>query len=110
MPWLLENIGFLTGDAWRTWVEINPATAEDQGVTNGERVAIESDAGRVEARVRVFAGAQPGVLNVPYGLHTNVEGWGRVDAANPLVVIGNRVDDETGLPDWYSTRVRIVRT
>lgn len=110
MPWLLENIGFLTGDAWRTWVEINPATAEDQGVTNGERVAIESDAGRFEARVRVFAGAQPGVLNVPYGLHTNVEGWGRVDAANPLVVIGNRVDDETGLPDWYSTRVRIVRT
>lgn len=110
MPWLLENLGLLTGDAWRTWVEINPGTANEQRVTNGEWVAIESELGRFMARVRVFAGAQPGVLNVPYGLHTNVDGWGSVEGANPLAAVGNRVDAETGLPDWYSARVRIVRT
>ena len=110
MPWLMENVGFLTGDAWRTWVEINPETAIEQGVVNGERVTVESEAGKFEAHARVFAGAQPGVLNVPYGLHTNVEGWGVGEGANPLRAVGNRHDARTGMPDWYSTRVRIVRS
>ncbi len=108
MPWLLENLGMLTGDAWGTWVEINPQTARELHVSSGERVTIESESGRFDARVRVFAGAQPGCVNVPYGLHTNVGGWGTIAASNPLVAIAGRADDETGLPDWYSTRVRIV--
>lgn len=110
MPWLLEKLGVLTGDAWRTWVEINPETAIEHGVVNGQRVTVESAVGRFEAQARVFAGAQPGVLNVPYGLHTQVEGWGVGEGANPLRAVGNRLDAQTGMPDWYSTRVRIVKS
>lgn len=110
MPWLLENLGLLTGDSWRAWVEINPVTASEQSVSNGQLVTVESEAGQFEARVRVFAGAQPGCVNVPYGLHTKVEGWGVVDGTNPLAAVASRVDAETGLPDWYSTRVRLTRT
>jgi anaerobic selenocysteine-containing dehydrogenase len=108
MPWLLEHLGILTGDAWESWAEINPETGRRLGLTSGQVVRIESEAGAFRARLRFFAGAQPDVVNAPYGLHTAVEGWGRADGANPLRAIGDRRDLSTGLPDWLSTRVRVV--
>ena len=108
MPWLLEHLGVTIGHAWETWAEINPDTARELGLVSGQRVRVESAAGAFEATVRVFAGAQPGVVNVPYGLHTRVTGWGEPRGANPLAAIGNQSDDVTGLPDWYSTRVRLT--
>ena len=108
MPWLMERVGATVGHSWGTWAEINPKTARDLGVRSGQRVRIESPVGAFEATLRVFAGAQPGVVNVPYGLHTSVGGWGRPQAANPLAAVGRQVDEVTGLPDWYSTRVRLT--
>ena len=108
MPWLLERLGVLTGHAWETWAEINPETARELGLQSGQRVRVESSEGAFDATLRLFAGAQPGVVNVPYGLHTRVEGWGEPRGANPLVAVGQHVDGVTGLPDWYSTRVRVT--
>ena len=109
MPWLLEHLDVLHDGAWETWIEINPATARSYAVDTGDRVRVESAEGSFEAAVRLFAGAQPGVVHVPYGLHTHVEGWGEPRGSNPLAAVGRRVDAVSGLPDWYSTRVRLVR-
>jgi anaerobic selenocysteine-containing dehydrogenase len=108
MPWLLEQLGVTTGHSWETWAEINPETARELGLQSGQRVRVESADGSFEATLRLFAGAQPGVVNVPYGLHTRVEGWHQPRGANPLAAVGKRVDPVTGLPDWYSTRVRVT--
>jgi len=109
MPWLLENLGFHSGEAWKIWAEIHPRTARDLGLHSGQRVRVEAaGGGAFEATLQVFAGAQPGVLSVPYGLHTAIDGWGRLDGGNPLAAVGDRVDSTTGLPDWYSTDVRVV--
>jgi anaerobic selenocysteine-containing dehydrogenase len=108
MPWLLEHLGVLAGRAWETWVEINPITARDMGLRTGQRVRVESARGSFEATLREFAGAQPGVVNVPYGLHTHVTGWGEARGANPLAAVGREVDPGSGLPDWYSTSVRVT--
>jgi anaerobic selenocysteine-containing dehydrogenase len=108
MPWLLEHLGVLAGHAWETWAEINPATARELGLRMGQRVRVESKQGSFEATLRVFAGAQPGVVNVPYGLHSHVTGWGESRGANPLAAVGNSVDAVSGLPDWYSTSVRVI--
>ena len=108
MPWLLENLGVMTGDAWECWAEINPVTGRELGLSSGQMVRIESAEGGFRARLKFFPGAQPGVVNVPYGLHTDVEGWGRIRPVNPLAAVGKRRDALTGLPDWYSTRVRVI--
>jgi len=108
MPWLLERIGLQTGNAWESWVEINPETARELGLTSARRVRVESPRGMFEAPLRVVNGAQPGVVNVPYGLHTSVTGWGTADVANPLTAVGGEQDPLTGLPDWYSTRVKLI--
>jgi anaerobic selenocysteine-containing dehydrogenase len=107
LPWLLEHVGVMTGDAWQTWVEINPVDARAQRLESGDRVQVESPHGTFEAVVRIFAGAQPGVVNVPYGVHTRVAGWGEPKGANPLRAVGDVTDPVSGLPDWYSTRVRL---
>jgi anaerobic selenocysteine-containing dehydrogenase len=108
MPWLLEHLGVLTGHSWETWVEVHPETARERGLRSGQRVRVESSEGTFEATVRLFSGAQPGVVNVPYGLHTRVDGWGQPRGANPLAAVGQRTDPVSGLPDWYSTRVRLT--
>ena len=108
MPWLLEHLGVLTGHAWEAWAEVHPKTARELGLQTGQRVRVESPEGAFEATLRVFAGAQPGVISVPYGLHTRVPGWGEPRGANPLVAVGARTVPATGLPDWYSTRVRLT--
>lgn len=108
MPWLLEHLGVTIDHSWETWAEINPETARELGLQSGQRVRVESSGGAFEATLRVFAGAQPGVVNVPYGLHTRVAGWGEPRGANPLAAVGKQVDEVTGLPDWYSTRVRLT--
>jgi anaerobic selenocysteine-containing dehydrogenase len=108
MPWLLEHLGVLTGHAWETWAEVNPETARALGLRSGQRVRVESAAGAFDATLRLFRGAQPGVVNVPYGLHTRVDGWGEPRGANPLAAVGTRVDAVTGLPDWYSAHVRVT--
>ena len=108
--WLLrflEHLGVLTGHAWEAWAEVNPATARELGLHAGQRVRIESKAGAFETTIRIFSGAQPGVVNVPYGLHTHAQGWGEARGANPLVALCRRVDALSGLPDWYSTDVRV---
>jgi anaerobic selenocysteine-containing dehydrogenase len=106
-PWLLENLGPLTGSSWEVWVEVNPETGHELGLTNGQKVRVSSSRGGFTAQLRFFAGAQPGVVNAPYGLHSAVEGWETLEPANPLAAVGDRRDPITGLPDWYSTQVRI---
>jgi molybdopterin-containing oxidoreductase family iron-sulfur binding subunit len=98
----------VTGQAWETWAEVHPKTAGELGLQSGQRVRVESLAGAFEATLRLFRGAQPGVVSVPYGLHARVDGWGEPRGANPLVAVGPRTDPASGLPDWHSTRVRLT--
>jgi anaerobic selenocysteine-containing dehydrogenase len=88
MPWLLEHLGVLTGHSWETWVEVHPETARERGLRSGQRVRVESSEGVFEATVRLFSGVQPGVVNVFYGLHIRVDGWGEPRGVNLLVAIG----------------------
>ncbi|RMG44580.1 MAG: hypothetical protein D6718_09650 [Acidobacteria bacterium] len=108
-PWLLERQEPLVGAAWEVWIEINPETAREFRVRDREEVKVVSPRGSFRARVHVFDGAQPGVVNVPYGLHMGVDGWGRLDPVNPLVAAGSARDEASGLPDWFSARVRLER-
>ncbi len=48
-------------------VEINPATASSLGVEDGDWVWVETPAGRVQMRARIFAGIPPDVVNAQHG-------------------------------------------
>ncbi len=108
-PWLQDITGFHLYRNWETWVEIHPQTAGERGFVDGERVWVESPSGRVLARLRLFPGAMPGVINLPVGLgHTS---GGRCTAGigdAPQRILATGVEPLTGATVYRATRARLL--
>jgi len=93
-----------------SFAEINPKTASQLGIKEGEPVFIESAAGRIRVRVSIFEGAMPGCVFVPLGFGRI--GWDeftRGKGANPNDIILPRMDPVSGQPVWWKTPVKITK-
>ncbi len=70
VPWTLRTAGLVEGQSWHCWAGINPVTARELGVTDGDlvRVRVPGGAGE-ELRVHaaVLPGLMPGVVSLPLG-------------------------------------------
>lgn len=109
-PHLQELDGLPMSGPWETRCEINPETARglDPPIRDGTMVWVESPVGRIRVRARLYAGAMPGVINIPYGMgHTAYGRFARNRGANPNEITANVVSRLGGLAAWTSTRVRI---
>lgn len=106
-PWLLEREEPLVGASWEVWVEVHPETARRLRLRNRQLVRVVSAKGSFRARLHLFAGAAPDTVAAPYGLHTDVDGWGRLAPANPLAAVGPARDAASRLPDWAGAQVRL---
>jgi hypothetical protein len=96
-----EHLGVLT--ARETWAEINVG-APDLGLRMS-RVCASSHFRCVRPRTPIRWRAA-GVVTCR--ADQSCDGWGVSRGANPLVVIGDAADAASGLPDWYSTSVRLI--
>ncbi|MGI9308966.1 MAG: molybdopterin-containing oxidoreductase family protein, partial [Gammaproteobacteria bacterium] len=67
LPWLQELPDPMTSVVYGTWVEINPLTADELGVTTGDLVTIESPTGSISAPVFVYPAIRPEVIAMPIG-------------------------------------------
>ena len=74
LGWLQEIPDAVTKIAWSSWLEISPKSAEALGVEDGDFVAIETSAGRVEAQAYVRGGLRDDVVAMPIGQGHTV-GW-----------------------------------
>lgn len=93
-----------------SFVELNPETAAKLNLRQGQRVMVESPAGRIQARVSLFEGAAPGAAYLPLGLgHTAYDEFLKDKGANPNEIIEPARDPLSGLPAWWNTRVRLRR-
>ncbi len=110
LPWLQEIAGLHIKEMWSNWVEINPETAKERGIADGDLVWVESLVGRIQAKARLYPGAMPEVVNMPLGQGHMAHGrWAKGRGANPKRIIGNEFDYLGGLATWSSTRVRIYK-
>jgi len=109
---LLQELRLRTTDTpWKTQVDLNPRTAQDFGVTDGDRVTVTSPVGKLSAYARLDEGVHLGELRVPKGHgHTAMgrfaAGWG--GNANELVSLAS-ADSIFGLTPWVGTRVAIQK-
>jgi len=109
-PLLLEMVGFRHYVRWDSWVEIHPDTARHLGVGDGDWVWIESPVGKVKTRAKLFAGAMPGVVNMPLGLgHTALGRYAQGRGVNPLHIVANDFDLLSGIPARLATRVKVYK-
>jgi anaerobic selenocysteine-containing dehydrogenase len=109
-PWLSENFGLHLFERWNTWVEINPHTARGLGISDGDWVWIESKFGKIKGKAKLYQGAMPDVVNIPFGLgHVSGGRWAKGLGSNPYQLLGDDLDPLTGNPMDRSPQVKIYK-
>lgn len=109
-PWVQEIIGFHLNMSWDSWAEINPETAVELGIADGDLIWIESASKRVQVTVKIYPGTIPDVVSVPYGLgHKTFGRWAKNRGINPVELLETEFDELTGLSIKFSARVKIYK-
>jgi anaerobic selenocysteine-containing dehydrogenase len=110
MPYLIEIAGKGVSVSWESWVEIDPATAQSLGIQDRDLVWVESPVGKVKVKARVYPGALPGVVNLPYGFGHQAAGrWAKGLGANANDLLGATAMTAVGASVYPITWVRIHR-
>jgi anaerobic selenocysteine-containing dehydrogenase len=93
-----------------SFAEINPKTAEQNGLKEGDRVLVTSPAGQVQVRVNLFEGAMPGVIYLPLGFgHTAYDEFLKGKGVNANDIIQARKDPLSGHMVWWNTPAKIMK-
>jgi anaerobic selenocysteine-containing dehydrogenase len=109
-PFLQEIIGPQVKERWDSWVEINPETAAQMGIVDGDPVWIESKSGKARTKARLFAGTHPKCIHIPYGQGHKVYGrWAKDRGVNPNDLLAREFDYLGGFVSYYSTRVKVYK-
>jgi anaerobic selenocysteine-containing dehydrogenase len=108
--WLAEIPDVKVARPWEITVEVNPETARKLGIHEGDAIWLESPAGRLQVRARLYPGIAPEVVHVPFGSgHGSggrfAEAWG----VNPNRLVGGEADRLAGTPALFATRVRMTK-
>jgi anaerobic selenocysteine-containing dehydrogenase len=109
-PFLQEIIGPHLKEKWSSWVEINPETAREMGIEDGDLIWVESTVGKVKAKARLFPGADPKCIHIPYGQGHKAYGrWAKGRGVNPNDLLARDYDYLGGFVSYFSTRVKIYK-
>jgi molybdopterin-containing oxidoreductase family iron-sulfur binding subunit len=110
VPWLQELPDPASSGIWGLPVEVDPKTAAQLKLANGDIARVESPHGKIEAPVYVHPGAIPGVLSMALGDgHSHYTRYASGRGANPLSILAPVYEPSTGSLALGATRVRIAR-
>jgi len=111
LPWMQELPDPMTSIVYGSWVEMNPATANEMGLKDGDLVRVESTQGSIEAPVVVFPAIMPDVIAMPIGQgHDNFGRYARNRGSNPIQILAPHVDAVSGSLATSATRVNLIAT
>jgi molybdopterin-containing oxidoreductase family iron-sulfur binding subunit len=109
-PWLQELPDPTSKAVWGTWVEIHPETAGRLGITNGQPVRIETEAGALELPAYLYAGLRKDTIAVPLGQGHTAYGRSAVGrGANATALLSPAQDAASGAIAYLSARARVTR-
>lgn len=93
-----------------SFVEINPRTAVQYGLREGDLARIKTPSGELQVRATLFEGAMPGILYMLFGLgHTADDEFFRGKGVNPNRIVAPKMDPLSGHPIWWKTPARITK-
>ncbi|MED5534236.1 MAG: molybdopterin-dependent oxidoreductase [Pseudomonadota bacterium] len=111
LPWMQEVPDPLTSVVYGSWVELNPTTASEMGLAEGDVVEVESPHGKVAAPVYVYPAIMPNVIAMPIGQgHDEYGRYANGRGVNPIQILSPEMEPETGGLAWAATRVRLTPT
>jgi anaerobic selenocysteine-containing dehydrogenase len=110
LPWLQELPDVITTAMWSSWIEINPKTAAQLRIAQGDLVEIASQHGSVRAPAILSPGIAPDVVAMPIGQgHEHFDRYSTGRGANPLAILAPLTESDTGALAWAATRVKLSR-
>ncbi|MCH8220343.1 MAG: molybdopterin-dependent oxidoreductase [Proteobacteria bacterium] len=111
LPWLQELPDPLTSVVYNSWVELNPKTAAELAIHEGDVLLIESTAGSLEAPAFIYQAIRPDVVAMPIGQgHGNYGRYASGRGSNPIEILAPETDIDSGGLAWSATRVKISKT
>ena len=111
LPWMQELPDPMTSVVYGSWVEINPTTAEQLGLTEGDLVDIQSPHGQIRAPVYIYPAIMPDVIAMPIGQgHTEYGRYAKDRGVNPIEILSPEMEPLTGSLATSATRVKLVPT
>ena len=111
LPWLQELPDPMTSIVYGSWAELNPVTADELGIEEGDVLEIESPAGSIRVPAFIFPAIRPGVVAVPIGQgHTSYGRYASDRGVNPIHIVATLMDKQSGDLAWAATRVKITNT
>ncbi len=109
-PFLQEILGPHLSEKWSSWVQINPETAKNLGIKEGDLVWVESKVGKIKTKARLFPGTDPKCIHIPYGQGHKAYGrWAKGRGVNPNDLLVREYDYLGGFLSYYSTRVKVYK-
>lgn len=110
-PYLQETAAPNLHERWGSWIEIHPETARTIGIEDGDTVWVESMAGKVKTKARLFPGTHPKCVHIPYGQGHRAYGrWAEGRGMNPNDLMVREYDYLGGFLSHFSTRVKVYKT
>lgn len=108
LPWQQELPDPLTGVVYNSWIELNPATAKEMKLKDGDVVEVSSASGSLRAPVIIYPAVRPDVVAMPIGQgHQHYGRYASKRGANPLAILNDTVDRDSGALAWCATTVSI---
>ncbi len=109
-PWLQETPDPTTTVMWNTWVEINPKSAEELGLTDDDIIKVISSVGEIEAVVYRYPAIRPDTIAIPFGQgHTAFGRYAQGRGVNLAKLLSLKLNGADDLA-FGANKVRLEKT
>jgi molybdopterin-containing oxidoreductase family iron-sulfur binding subunit len=106
-PWLQELPDPVTKVTWGSWVEVNPETAAEHGIHEGDIVEITTTTGSVRVPAYLYPGVRKDTLAVPMGQgHTAFGRYAEGRGINVMAVLAPEPTAYGGIGTYASAAMR----
>ena len=110
-PWLQELPDPVSKITWHSWLEMNPHTAEQRGIREGDIVSVASGNGSVDVPVWLYPGIREDAVALAMGGgHTDMGRWATGNGVNVMDLLPSESEQVSGAQVTLVTSVSVTPT
>jgi molybdopterin-containing oxidoreductase family iron-sulfur binding subunit len=110
-PWLQELPDPVSKIAWHSWLEMNPVSARDRGLRNGDIVTVTSPHGSLEVPLWTYPGVREDTVALAMGGgHEDFGRFATGNGVNPMTLLPAEAEQPSGGLVHLATRVSVDPT
>jgi Fe-S-cluster-containing dehydrogenase component len=110
-PWMQELPDSVSKITWHSWLEMNPHTAEERGLRNGDIVSVTSPHGSLEVPLWLYPGIREDAVALAMGAgHTGMGRYADGNGVNAMTLLPAVAEQPSGALVTLATTVTVEPT